>query len=117
MGRGVDRPAANFSANNGTGTAQLTAGTDQQTLFAQNSPLSVAFGYSGAPSFQASVRPAPWFEIRLTCLDQCSTRGDVGIYVQVLRARFEVQDESPPTGGLVGTGTDAQTWSGSMRFG
>jgi hypothetical protein len=32
-------------------------------------------------------------------------------------ARFDVDDPSPPTGGLVGSATDAQTWSGVVRFG
>ena len=35
----------------------------------------------------------------------------------VLEARFDVDDSSPPVGGLTGTATDAQTWSGHMRFG
>jgi hypothetical protein len=34
----------------------------------------------------------------------------------VLTARFDVRDESPPTGGLLGSAIDAQTWSGLMRF-
>jgi hypothetical protein len=105
-----------FSANNGTGTAQLTAGTDQQTLLARNSPLSVGFGYSGAPRFEAQVSPAQWYELRVTCLDHCSTAADPDIYVQMLTARFDVRDDSPPTGGLLGSATDAQTWSGVMRF-
>ena len=58
----------------GRGTAQLTAATDQQTLFAQNTPLSVWFGVRrrSRPS-EPSIVAAQWFEIRFTCLDQCST--------------------------------------------
>ncbi len=106
----------NFSASNGTGTAQLLVGTDQETLFSQNSPLSVVYGYLGTPIFHATLRPAQRFEIRFTCLDECLTAGDPELYLQVLTARFDVRDESPPAGGLLGSGTDAQTWSGVMRF-
>jgi hypothetical protein len=106
---------AGFSANNGSGTAQLTAGTDQQTLFAMNSPGTVEFGYVSHPVFEASVAPARWFELRLTCLDQCGPRPDQPS-ITVLTAYFEVTDESPPTGGVLGSAIDAQTWSRIMRF-
>jgi len=109
--------ASDLNAGRGQGTGQLTVGTDQQTLLAQNSPLFVSFGYQRNPAFQAPVRPAQWFEIRFTCLNQCSTTDVTTILVHVLIAQFEVDDSSPPTGGLVGTGTDAQTWSGSTRLG
>jgi hypothetical protein len=109
---------SDLNPSRGDGTAQLTAATDRQTLLAQNTPLSVWFGVSGKPSFQPPVLPAHWFELRFTCLDQCSTTAeDPALYAYVLAAQFDVDDPSPPTGGLVGSATDAQTWSGLMRFG
>jgi hypothetical protein len=103
--------------NRGLGTVQLTQGTDQRVLFAQNSPLSVGFGVSGKPPFETAVAPASWFEIRFTCLDQCPTGYPGDLVAQVARARFDVDDSSPPVGGLTGSATDAQTWSGVVRFG
>jgi hypothetical protein len=76
----------------------------------------VVVGYYGDPPFQASVRPARWYEIRITCLDQCSTRSAELAHFIVLFARFDVDDSSPPVGGLTGSGTDAQAWSGVVRF-
>jgi hypothetical protein len=109
---------ADLNPNRGQGTAQLIAATDQQTLFAQNTPLSVSYGVTGKPAFQPSVLPAHWFELRYTCLDQCSTTvPDPALYAYVFSAQFDVDDPSPPVGGLTGSATDAQTWSGSMRFG
>jgi hypothetical protein len=108
---------SDLNPNRGEGTAQLTAATDQQTLLTQNTPLSVAYGVSGKPPFQPPVQPAHWFEIRYTCLDQCSTALDPALYAYVLSAQFDVDDPSPPVGGVTGSATDAQTWSGSMRFG
>ncbi len=108
---------SDLNANRGQGTAQLTAATDRQTLFAQNTPLSVSFGVAGTPAFRPSIVPAQWFEIRWTCLDQCSTDLDPALYAHVLSAQFEVDDASPPVGGVTGSATDAQTWSGQMRFG
>jgi hypothetical protein len=102
----------------GWGTVQLTQSTDRQLLFAQNSPLSLGFGVSGAPPFEAAVAPASWFDIRFTCLDQCPVGSDgADTLARVVRARFDVDDSSSPVGGLTGSGTDAQTWSGVMRFG
>jgi hypothetical protein len=108
---------ADYSANNSSGTAQITAGTDQQSLVAQNSPATVVFGFFNLPAFQRRVTPAHWFEIRVRCLDQCSLRANPAIYVRVLSARFDVADESAPNGGLLGSAVDAQAWSGVMRFG
>jgi hypothetical protein len=103
----------------GDGTVQLGVATDQQWLLQQDIPASapVALGYYGDPPFQASVRPARWYEIRITCLDQCSTGSAELAHFVVLFARFDVDDPSSPVGGLTGGGTDAQTWSGIMRFG
>jgi hypothetical protein len=99
--------------NRGEGTVQLTLATDRETLLSQNSPLGI--GPSGpAPNLQSGVRPARWFEMRFTCLDSCpspSVRGSVD------KAWFDVDDSSPPVGGLTGSATDAQTWTGAMRFG
>jgi hypothetical protein len=108
--------AMTYSANNGTGTAQVTAGTDQQLLVTQNSPSNVQFGFFGSPPYQALVRASSWFEIRVTCLDQCYFPGSTGIYEHLLSSRFEVTDDSPPTGGFLGSATDAQTWFATMRF-
>jgi hypothetical protein len=108
---------SDLNANRGHGTAQLTAATDRQTLLAQNTPLSVFFGVAGKPPFQPSILPANWFEIRWTCLDQCSTDLDPALEAYVLSAQFDLDDSSPPVGGLTGSATDAQTWSGPMRFG
>jgi hypothetical protein len=109
---------ADHTPNRGWGTVRLTQSTDRQSLFSQDSPLSVSFGVSGTPPFQAAVAPASWFEIRFTCLNQCPLR-DVGadLEAQIVRARFDVDDPSPPVGGLTGSAADAQTWSGVMRFG
>jgi hypothetical protein len=101
----------------GNGTARLTAATDQQILLAQDTPLSVSFGFPGTPPFQPPVLPAHWFEFRYTCLDQCSTGPYRALYANVLSAQFDVEDRSAPTGGVTGSATDAQTWSGLMRFG
>jgi hypothetical protein len=99
------------------GTGQLAAATDQQTLLAQNSPFSVWFGVMGAPPFQPPIVAANWFEIRFTCLDQCATGTVETFEAFVFDARFDVDDPSPPVGGLTGGATDAQTWSRVMRFG
>ena len=108
---------SDLNPNRGDGTAQLTAATDQQTLFVQNTPLSVGFGGAGTPAFQPSILPAHWFEIRWTCLDQCSTDLDPALYAYVLSAQFGVDDSSTPVGGVTGGATDSQIWSGKMRFG
>jgi hypothetical protein len=103
----------------GDGTVQLTAATDQQVLFSQNvtAAASVKFGYFNYPAFAPPVRPAQWFEVRFTCLDQCATpSGDLAVF-EVLSARFDVDDSSSPVGGLSGGATDAQVWSGVVRFG
>jgi hypothetical protein len=103
--------------NRGWGTVELTQATDRQVLFAQNSPLSVGFGVAGQPPFETAVAPSSWFEIRFKCLDQCPTAYMGDRYAQVPRARFDVDDSSAPVGGLTGSATDAQTWSGVVRFG
>jgi hypothetical protein len=103
----------------GDGTVELAVATDQQWLLRQNMPASapVVMGYFGDPPFRASVRPARWYELRITCVDQCSTPSGPLADLVVLFARFDVDDSSPPVGGLTGSGTDAQTWSGVVRFG
>jgi hypothetical protein len=106
----------------GDGTLQVAVATDREGLFAQTAaayaPVSVLFGYGSVPPFQVSVQPAHWFDIRFTCLDQCVlTRGQELALFDVLSARFDVDDSSSPVGGLTGGATDAQTWSGVVRFG
>jgi hypothetical protein len=109
---------SDHTPNRGWGTVQLTQSTDRQALFAQNSPLSVSFGLAGRPPFELAVAPSSWFEIRFTCLDQCPTGyGGAPLEAQIARARFDVDDSSAPVGGLTGSATDAQTWSGVVRFG
>jgi hypothetical protein len=108
--------SSDFSANNATGTAQISATTDQQNLFARNSPASFAFGYLGYPVFDATVAAARWFEIRVTCIDQCPGLAGNEADIQVLTAVFDLKDVAPPIGGLLGPATDAQTWSGVMHF-
>jgi hypothetical protein len=109
---------SDHTPNRGWGTVQLTQSTDRQALFAQSSPLSVSFGLAGRPPFELAVGPSSWFEIRFTCLDQCPTGyGGAPLEAQIARARFDVDDASPPVGGLTGSATDAQTWSGVVRFG
>jgi hypothetical protein len=98
------------------GTGQLTAVTDRQTLLVQNTPFSVAFGVGGAPRFQPPLLPARVFEIGFSCLDRCVASGDM-FYANMFDARFDVDDPSPPVGGLTGGATDAQTWSRVVRFG
>jgi hypothetical protein len=101
------------SAARGEGTVQLTLATDRETLFALNSPGAV--GASGPePNFVRAVAPANRFDIRVMCLDRCAPGQAIA---RVVKAWFAVDDSSPPTGGLVGTATDAQTWSGVVRFG
>jgi hypothetical protein len=106
----------------GDGTLHLAVATDHEVLFAQTAaayaPVSAVFGYGNLPPFQVSVQSAHWFDIRFTCLDQCAlTRGQELALLDVLSARFDVEDSSSPVGGLTGSGTDAQTWSGIVRFG
>jgi hypothetical protein len=100
-------------AGRGEGTVQLTLATDQETLFALNSPGYVAAA-GPEPNLIRAVAPAHRFDIRVTCLDRCGPGQNI---VRVVKAWFDVNDSSPPTGGLVGTATDAQTWSGVVRFG
>jgi hypothetical protein len=97
----------------GEGAVQLTLATDRTTLFALSSPGAVT-ATGPEPNWQSVVSPAQWFDIRFTCLDQCSPGAVIG---RVVKAWFDVDDSSPPTGGLVGSATDAQTWSGVVRFG
>jgi hypothetical protein len=103
--------------NKGWGTVRLTQGTNHQLLSSQDSPLSAGYGVNGLPPFQSAVEPASWYELRFTCLSQCPMR-DAGaeLDAQFIRARFDVDDSSPPVGGLSGSATDAQTWSGVVRF-
>ena len=62
--------------------------------------------------------PRSWFEIRWTCLDQCTTDlRRLRSTRTCCRPQFDVDDSSPPVGGITGSATDAQTWSGQMRFG
>jgi len=108
--------ASDLRSERGQGTGQLTVATDRQTLLAQNTPFAVWFGVSNAPPFTSSVAPARWFELRFTCLDSCVTNAGETVYAYVVSARFNVEDSSPPVGGLTGAATDAQTWSRSMHF-
>jgi hypothetical protein len=110
---------SDLNPGRGQGTAQLTVATDQQTLYAQNTPLSIWFGVTDQPPppLQRSVGAARWFELRFTCLDQCSTELDPALYLYVIDAQFDVDDSSSPVGGVTGSANDAQTWSGLMRFG
>lgn len=108
---------SDLSPGRGQGTGQVTVATDQQTLLAQNTPLSLLYGIAGAPRFVPSILPARWFEVRFTCLDQCATMTVETFLGAVFQAQFDVDDSSPPVGGLMGGATDAQTWSRVMRFG
>jgi hypothetical protein len=101
---------------NGQGTVQLVAGTDTQSLLAQNSPGAVPAS-GPEPNLVAALSPAHAFEIRFTCLDQCASGTSIESIARVTNPWFQVDDSSPPVGGLTGTATDAQTWSGVMRFG
>jgi hypothetical protein len=101
------------SAARGEGTVQLGVATDRETLLVLNSPGAVAAS-GPAPNLVRAVGPAHWFEFRVTCLDQCAPGQAIA---RVVKAWFDVDDPSPPTGGLVGSATDAQTWSGVVRFG
>jgi hypothetical protein len=101
------------SSERGEGTVRLGVTTDRETLVALNSP-----GYVPAsgpePNLRSVLFPARWFEIRFTCLDHCSAGQAIA---RVVKAWFDVDDPSPPIGGLVGSATDAQVWSGVVRFG
>jgi hypothetical protein len=105
----------NYPAN-GQGTVQLIAGTDAQSLVARNSPGAVTAN-GPEPNLVAALSPANWFEIRFTCLDQCAGGAAMESIARVTKPSFQVDDSSPPVGGLTGSATDAQTWSGVMRFG
>jgi hypothetical protein len=107
---------SDLNPNRGHGTAELTFATDQEPLFVKYTPLSVYFGVSGVPRFAGKIRPAKWLEIRFTCLDQCATFSGASLYFYVRPTRFDVEEGSAPTGGLLGPATDAQTWSGIMHF-
>ena len=108
---------SDLSPGRGQGTGQVTAGTDQQSLFAQNTPLSVWYGIMGAPRFAPAIVPAQWFELRFRCLDQCATTTVNTFRGGVFQAQFDVDDSAAPVGGLTGAASDAQTWSHVMRLG
>jgi hypothetical protein len=108
--------ATQLNAARGEGSGQLVVATDQATLLSVGSPSDFAYGYSNVPPFTASLSPAHWFEIRFTCFDRCSTTTEM-VRVRVTAASFDVDDSAPPTGGLIGSATDAQTWAGTVRFG
>ena len=108
---------SDLSPGRGQGTGQVTVATDQQTLLAQNTPLSIWYGIVGAPRFAPSILPAQWFEVRFSCLDQCATMTVETFLGAVFQAEFDVDDSSPPVGGLTGGGTDAQAWSRVMQLG
>jgi hypothetical protein len=101
---------------NGNGTVQLVAGTDVQVLLAQNSPGWVS-ATGPEPNLSTVLSPAHYFEIRFTCLDQCAAGTSMESIARVTKPWFQVDDSSPPVGGLTGSATDAQTWSGVVRFG
>lgn len=84
---------SDLSPGRGQGTGQVTAGTDQQSLFAQNTPLSVWYGIMGAPRFAPAIVPAQWFELRFRCLDQCATTTVNTFRGGVFQAQFDVDDE------------------------
>jgi hypothetical protein len=108
---------SDLSPGRGQGTGQVTVATDQQTLLAQNTPLAIWYGIVGAPRFAPSILPAQWFELRFSCLDQCATMTVETFLGAVFQAEFDVDDSSPPVGGLTGGATDAQAWSRVMQFG
>lgn len=99
----------------GHGTLEFRAGTDLEPLLAINSPMSHWMGVSGAPPLARSVRPAGSFSIGFACPGDCTLGSDVG-HVRVADAQFDVDDPSAPVGGLVGSGADAQVWSGVVRL-
>ena len=112
---------SDLNPNRGQGTAQLTAATDQQTLFAQNTPFSSAVRDAmNTPPFEPSIVPAPvvpdaaspaWISAATTI----ETRRD-------LRSRSSTRASTLTTprrrsAELTGAATDAQTWSRVMHFG
>lgn len=104
---------ADNTPNRGQGTLRLTVGSNDQILAAANSPAELAYGVSTLPTLRASLPGASSFAIAVTCLDQCTpTAADL----QLLSASFDVDDPSAPVGGLVGSGADAQVWSGVVRL-
>ncbi len=99
------------------GVAQLTVATDQEQLLARNTPLTVSYGLGGAPALAAQLRPAHWFEIRLSCMQDClGSAFPISMNVRVAGTAFDVADPFPPVGGLAGSAVDAQTWSGVVLF-
>jgi hypothetical protein len=106
-----------LSPGRGQGTGRFVVETDQQTLLTQNSPFSIWFGVMGAPRFAPPIVPAQVFQLRFICLDQCATGTVETLRVAVFDAQFDVDDPSPPVGGLTGGATDAQTWSRVVRLG
>lgn len=99
----------------GHGTLRFTAGTDREPLVAIDSPMSYGMGWGGRPRLAQAVLPSGSFSIGFACPADCTLRDDGG-YVGVLSASFDVDDPSAPVGGLVGSGADAQVWSGVVRL-
>lgn len=99
----------------GSGMLQLQIGTDRGPIRIVNSPMTSEAGYSGEPPLSQAVAPSSYFSIGFACPADC-TLGTDGGFAQVLRAQFDVDDPSPPTGGLLGSAVDAQVWSGAMRL-
>jgi hypothetical protein len=122
-GTELEGVALRFSANsgliaaNGEGRVDFTLATDRQGLLEQVSPMSAEWGFEGLPIWTTRLLPARYFELRFTCVDSCRPRSVEDGYATVGMALFDVSDSAPPIGGLVGSATDAQVWTGTMRFG
>ena len=107
---------SDLNPNRGQGTGQLAALTDQQTLFMQNTPFSLQFGTMSTPRFKPSIVPAQWFQLQFVCVDRCETNQLGAITLEVVDARFDVDDSSPPVGGVTGAAVDVQTWARVMHL-
>jgi hypothetical protein len=105
---------AHNRADQGGGTTNVTVSTDRATLLMANSPMST--GPDGKPNFDGPLGGAHWFEFRFTCLDSCGAPTPEWLWAYFPFASFDVRDDVPPVGGLVGASADAPTWSGTMAM-
>jgi hypothetical protein len=101
----------------GQGTTTVTVATDRQVLVTGTSPWSVPPNDGGAQKLSSALLDASWFEIRLRCLDACTSPNGPTLRAWVNYATFAVRDDEPPAGGLLGTAVDATTWTGLVRLG
>jgi hypothetical protein len=100
----------------GQGTATVTVATDRQVLVSATSPWATTPNDGGAQKLSSALLDASWFEIRLQCVDACTSPNGPSLRGWVSNASFTVRDDEPPAGGLIGPAVDATNWGGLMRL-